>query len=737
MKCDIIIPIWDQLELTKTCIEYITRNTYFPYRLILVDNGSNQKMRDYLDNLRNKKTTEIDFIRNENNLGFIKAVNQGLKISKTPYVCIMNNDTMPGKNWLNELVDFAETHPDAGLLNPVCNGHSEKNLTVNGYSKELSAENKGRYMEMNQCQGFCMFIKRELIDKIGYLDEKFGIGGFDDTDYSMRAYLAGYKSVCVHSAYVYHREHKSFDRLGDRKNIQSTGEREYFKKWPRHLRIALVFSVTKDTPGEEIRNFLDSALYLARKWCWVNLLISGGKNARNKINTVSSQSSFPVHQNIKFNYLNKGPKIFEIAVRILERSFGRKRRKKYDAVISDGKKLLPFLKVLCDFQKCDVLSIDFKTKEDIMTLEKYLARKQRSMQPEDTKCDIILPVCDQYEFTKKCIESIIKKTDTPYRLIVINNGKNPDTKSFLDRLERKEGVETTIVHNNHNIGWVKALNKGMEISRAPYVCFQNDDTIVTDGWLRKMINILKSNENFGMINPTWEGRPPNASIDRYNSMLEGNNEKFVETDWCRGFSVVIKRRVIEKIGKVDEVYGLAYFDDVDYSVTAIEAGFLCLRALDTYVYHYRNVTFFEVLKGKKWNELHEKNKLIYYKKWGRPLKIVVILNMDVCRSRRALSEIEEAVFYLARKQHHVNIWSPLRMKDRFKHTNVKMKFYHPLLLNFLTRLDLNMNKKKKPGKQYNAVFKCSSPQHDNLPEAMKKAVDNLKEKTKELVDAKL
>jgi len=77
------------------------------------------------------------------------------------------------------------------------------------------------------------------------------------------------------------------------------------------------------------------------------------------------------------------------------------------------------------------------------------------------KCDIILPVCDQYDFTKKCIESIVEHTDTPFRLIIINNGSNPDTRKLLNELDNNSEVETTIIHNDHNIGWVKALNKGM------------------------------------------------------------------------------------------------------------------------------------------------------------------------------------------------------------------------------------------------------------------------------------
>ena len=154
MKCDIIIPVWDQLDITKACINHIMQNTHYPYNLILIDNGSSYRTSEYLKGLENNVTLN----RNSKNLGFIKAVNQGLKASKAPYVCILNNDTMPAKNWLTELVSFAEKHPDVGFLNPLCSGHKEGNFTVNEYAEEILS-NKNKYMEMNQCQGFCMLIK--------------------------------------------------------------------------------------------------------------------------------------------------------------------------------------------------------------------------------------------------------------------------------------------------------------------------------------------------------------------------------------------------------------------------------------------------------------------------------------------------------------------------------------------------------------------------------------------------
>ena len=735
MKCDLVVVSWNHLEHLRPCVEHIVQNTHYPYRLIIVDNASDPETIDYLVDLEKNAPCEIVVIKNKDNRGFVKAVNQGLKISTAPYACIFNNDTLPGNYWLTEMVEFASMRPDVGLLNPMSSGHNANNLTVNEYAAKL-LPNKGMYMEMNQCQGYCMLVKREVMEKIGYLDERFDTVGFDDTDYSMRAYLAGYKSVCVHSSYVFHRLHASFGKMGDRKEIQSVLENRYFAKWPRHLRVAIAFSLTKDTHDIQVENFLNSALFLAREWCWVNLMIFGDKTAGNRIDTIREKMDFPLHQNIKLNYLNPRFKFLEIAVRILERSFGRKKRKKYDIFICDNASLLEAVKMLCSLQKSNALLLDFHEFSEKKLEESMKPFRKDGLKEKNTgslRCDIILPVCDQYEFTKNCIDSIVKNTDTPYRLIIINNGNNPKTHKLLDELEAAKNIETSIVHNGRNIGWVKALNVGIEISDAPYVCFQNDDTIVTQGWLRKMIATLKSGEDFGMINPTWEGRPSSVSIDRYNAMLETGAKKFIKTDWCRGFSALMKRSVIEKVGKVDEVYGLAYFDDVDYAVRAAEAGFQILRALDTYVYHHRNVTFFEVLKGKRWNELHEKNKRIYYKKWGRPLKLVMVLDKKMCNDPRKIEKVEETMFYLARKQHHIDIWMPRRIKDRFEHTNIRLRVCPWPFLAIWLPFNLHLNKRKRNEKRYNAVFNYDS----GSDEYIKETVDSMKEKTKESINVEL
>ena len=224
-----------------------------------------------------------------------------------------------------------------------------------------------------------------------------------------------------------------------------------------------------------------------------------------------------------------------------------------------------------------------------------------------------------------------------------------------------------------------------------------------------MINILRSNSTFGIINPEWEGRSAEQTIDSYNSILERKNKgNFMETDWCRGFSAVVKRAVIDKIGGLDEAYGLGYFDDVDYSAAAIEAGFLCIKALDTYVYHEKNVSAINLLGKAKWNELHEKNKLICYKKWGKPLRIITALNRETCKNKKLMDEAEDSIFNLARKRHHIFVWSPVKLKDRFRHTNIKQRRCPWFLQKNVLSICLWLNGKKREEKRYDVILKADT-----------------------------
>jgi GT2 family glycosyltransferase len=170
-RCDIIIPVWNQPEVTRECIDSILRNTGYPYRLIIIDNGSETPVQSYLLGLKEKKDLDLLLIRNDKNLGFVKAVNQGVVVSDAPYLCIMNNDTIATSGWLEEMVGVIEANPSIGLLNPSSNtsGQFPGEKSIDEYALSLKPL-KGQMQELYTCRGFCMLVTREAIRRVGLLD---------------------------------------------------------------------------------------------------------------------------------------------------------------------------------------------------------------------------------------------------------------------------------------------------------------------------------------------------------------------------------------------------------------------------------------------------------------------------------------------------------------------------------------------------------------------------------------
>lgn len=345
--CDIIMPVWNQLLHTKKCIESIQKNTELPHRLIIIDNASDDDTRKYLEELA-RRYENITLIRNEENLGFIKAVNEGLKKSNAKFACLMNNDTIPAAGWLKRLIDLAESKSDIGLVNP--QSESPGRLSVDEYSR-LLARKRGQYIETNQCLGFCMLIKRELIEKIGILDDVFGMGGFDDTDFSMRAHKAGYKCVSACDAYVYHKWHTSFKKAGNREELVRRNEKIFFNRWGKFLRIAYPIL------GGSNENFISdmyTAIGLAREWNWIHAWVLADGNKRKILQTLS----LPKHQNLRLFYLYKSKVLFLITIlfKLIERA--NKKKKAFDIVLVSNKTLFKILSRFKKFFRTPILYMD-------------------------------------------------------------------------------------------------------------------------------------------------------------------------------------------------------------------------------------------------------------------------------------------------------------------------------------------------------------------------------------------
>jgi GT2 family glycosyltransferase len=269
MECDIIIPVWNQLEFTKDCIESIFRNTTeVDYRLIIIDNASDAPAKDYLEKLEALKKPLVKVVRNDVNLGFIKAVNNGMGLSEAPYVCLLNNDTLVYDGWLRTMINTARSSKDIGLVNPSSNNLGQRPNTgepVELYAHRIKKES-GNISELGAAIGFCMLIKREVINAIGVFDEIYGMGNFEDTDYSRRSVKAGYRCVRAGGAYVHHRENTSFKLIKSFNEDFQRNKDIFETRWGRTKRIAYVLDACDDN---EMKRLESESMKLARLGNWV------------------------------------------------------------------------------------------------------------------------------------------------------------------------------------------------------------------------------------------------------------------------------------------------------------------------------------------------------------------------------------------------------------------------------------------------------------------------------------
>lgn len=225
---DLIICVHNALDDVKICLKSISEHTLPPYRIILVDDGSDDETRDFL--VEYAKTQRCLLHRNNIAAGYTKAANCGLRLSHADSVVMLNSDTIVTPYWLDRLVNCAEHDSAIGLVGPLSNTASWQSVphvfdeqgdwcenpipcgvTIQDFASEIARESQQIFPEVGFINGFCLYIKRDLLREIGLFDEdNFGSGYGEENDYCLRASIAGWKLAIADDAYVYHSQSKSY-----------------------------------------------------------------------------------------------------------------------------------------------------------------------------------------------------------------------------------------------------------------------------------------------------------------------------------------------------------------------------------------------------------------------------------------------------------------------------------------------------------------------------------------------
>ena len=228
-KVSLIIPIHNALEDVKLTLESIVHNLYQNFELILVDDGSTDETKDYLENFA-QQSGYTTLIRNESPKGYTVSANIGLKAAKTEFSVLMNSDIILTRQAIPQMLRCFEASAEIAMAGPLSNAASFQSIpelsaaeggwSINqlpeGWSPQaladkIEAQITPTYPEVPILNGFCTMIRKTVFEKIGYLDEDaFPMGYGEENDFCIRAQKAGMKLVVADNAYVYHAKSKSF-----------------------------------------------------------------------------------------------------------------------------------------------------------------------------------------------------------------------------------------------------------------------------------------------------------------------------------------------------------------------------------------------------------------------------------------------------------------------------------------------------------------------------------------------
>jgi len=213
------------------------------------------------------------------------------------------------------------------------------------------------------------------------------------------------------------------------------------------------------------------------------------------------------------------------------------------------------------------------------------------------KVSIIMLTFNNLDLTRICLESIYKKTGYPnFEVIVVDNASSDGTREFL--IENKSQFPNIkIILNDNNEGFARGNNRGFHEAKGEFVVFLNNDTIVTHGWIGRLIRHIERDPTIGMIGPTTNEIANEARIDVPYSNLDQIDafaykraieyaEKGFDIKVLAMFCVLIPTKIFKEVGRLDEQYEIGMFEDDDLALRVKNAGYRLVCAEDVFIHHY-------------------------------------------------------------------------------------------------------------------------------------------------------
>ena len=221
----IIIPVYNAFQQAQNCLESVLKHSPADISVFVVDDCSNQgTFAEYLANSI-RADSRLRILRNQHNLGFVRSCNLGmLELAGAHDVILLNSDTVVSAGWVEKLQHAALSRPDVATVTPLtnngticsvprfcCDNELPRGFSVDEFAALVEEVSMKEYPTLPTCVGFCTYIRREALERLGGFDaQAFGAGYGEENDFSLRAQQAGMVDILDDATFIFHLGNCSF-----------------------------------------------------------------------------------------------------------------------------------------------------------------------------------------------------------------------------------------------------------------------------------------------------------------------------------------------------------------------------------------------------------------------------------------------------------------------------------------------------------------------------------------------
>ncbi|MFT3780470.1 MAG: glycosyltransferase family 2 protein [Nibricoccus sp.] len=226
------------------------------------------------------------------------------------------------------------------------------------------------------------------------------------------------------------------------------------------------------------------------------------------------------------------------------------------------------------------------------------------------KVAVVIPVLNQLAYTQGCLRCLAPDIAMGVQVVVIDNGSTDGTHEWL-----AQQADITVISNAENRGCAPAWNQGFRAAKdADWVVVLNNDVLLPDGWLQKLIGAAQR-EGLDVVSPAMRERDQNYPFSEYAADFMPKMAGVLRIGVAHGVCFAVSRRAFEKVGEFDEAFRIGQFEDSDFFRRVRLAGLKLGTVGDCFVHHFGSVTQDALRNSKTVRPYEAENRAHFRKKW--------------------------------------------------------------------------------------------------------------------------